>query len=171
MLIHVTTFYKVILTGQMRWFRGQPNMTLWLWIVSRSVHEKIHIEAGRSYKYTSANRKASNGEIMTMFHLQNTAANYVKIITMSKSMSAGGLRGGHATTHRNTSMHTHTHLLLSAVIVSPHVQCVSAQELTARGASYKAWDWLHESYLEWDSPLTCLTHAELHIHLWKCIQT
>lgn len=148
-------------------FKGQPNMTLWLWIVSRSVHEKVHIEAGYSYKYSSANRKASNGEIMTIFYVQNTAANYVKIIT-SKSMSAGGLRVGHATTHRNTSIRTHTSSCLQWLL-SPHVQCVSAQELTAWGTSFKVWDWLHKSYLERDLPLTCLTHAELHIHLW-CIQ-
>lgn len=77
-------------------------------------------------------------------------------------MSAGGLRGGSATTHTYSNIHTHTPLLLSAVIVRPHARCVSAQELTAWEASYKPWDWLHKSYLERVSLLTSLTHAELH---------
>ena len=134
-------------------------------------------EAAHSYKYTSTIRKPSIGEIIAMFRPQNAAANYVKIITMSKSMSSAGLREGSATTHSNTSSHTqththththrcthrcthrrthththtHTHTVYFSscdVIVSPHAWCVSTQELTAWGAGYKAWEWLHESYLE-----------------------
>lgn len=102
------------------------------------------LETLRSYKYLSTKRKPSDGEMITVFCPQNTAANYVKIITTSKSMSGGGLRGGSPTTHSNTSTHTCTlaqtlFLILSAVIVSPHARCVSAQELTAWGAGYKAW--------------------------------
>lgn len=85
-------------------------------------------EAVHSYKYTSAKRKASSGEMITMFHHQNTAANYAEIITTSKSMSGRGK----VQPHSKTLAHTHTVLLiLSAVIVSPHARCVSTQELTA----------------------------------------
>lgn len=130
-------------------------------------------ETVHSYKYTSTDRKASNGEMITMFCHQNTAANYVKIITTSKSMSGGELRGGSPTTHSNTSTHTHTLLLiLSAVIVRPHARCVSAQELTAWGAGYIAWEWLHESYLESASFLHMQNFMHggvfIHKHTYTC---
>lgn len=71
---------------------------------------------------------------MTMFHPQNTAANYAKII-MSKSMRAEGLRGQRETTH--TCARTHT------VIVRPHTRCVSTQWLTTCGAVCKAKHQIH----------------------------
>ena len=61
-------------------------------------------ETARSYKYTSTIRKAHGWEMIAMFRHQNTAANYVKIITLSKSMSGGGLRGGSRTTHSHTPL-------------------------------------------------------------------
>lgn len=73
------------------------------------MHEKAANETIHGYKYKSANRKAQNGEIMTTFHPQNTAANYAKII-MSKSMRAEGLRGQRENhTHTNSRTHTYAH--------------------------------------------------------------
>lgn len=59
------------------------------------------------YKYTSTDRKASNGEMITMFRHQNTAANYVKIITMSKSMS-GKRAERRKSNHTLEHQHSHT---------------------------------------------------------------
>lgn len=160
----------------MCWHKDRPNMILWLWEASRSVlcHENVCekvSETAHSYKYTSTDRKPSDGEIITMCRPQNAAANYVRIITSSKSMSGGGLRGGCSTTHSHTHACTHIRLLfiLSTVIVSPHARCVSAQELTAWGAGHKAWEWLHESYLESVSllhtPDTCrTTHSSTEVY-------
>ncbi len=73
--------------------------------------------------------------------------------------------------HTPTPAHTHAlHPILSAVIVSPHARCVSAQELTAWGAGYKAREWLHESYLESVSILhmqdTCTTtHSSMEVYI------
>ncbi len=85
-------------------------------------------------------------------------------------------------THKHKHTHTHTHtqtllLSLSTVIVSPHARCVSTQELTAWGAGYKAWEWLHKSYLESCLHMlgTCRTthsstvvysYIKTHTHIW-----
>lgn len=73
--------------------------------VMRKSSETVH-----GYKYALTDRKPRGWDMITVFHHQNTAANYVKIIMMSKSMSGGGLRRGSPTTRSHTS--THTTLLL-----------------------------------------------------------